>query len=45
MKKMRETRLRMRAPKGSTLPTCCTTTKKKARECTSCSQLPVKRPH
>ena len=44
MKKMRETRLRMRAPKGSTLPTC-TTTKKKARECTSCSQLPVKRPH
>jgi hypothetical protein len=30
---------------GSTLSAFCTTTKKKARECTSCSQLPVKRPH
>jgi hypothetical protein len=31
-KKVRETRLRMRALKGSTLPTFCTTTKKKARD-------------
>ena len=30
-KKGRETRLRMCAPKGSTVPTFCTITKKKAR--------------